>query len=161
MVYHTKFFALGPTKSGPGRTASPLPFATRDELLDNCFTTSMATKLGAAKPLGHAIRLAANASARPSLGRQFTCTALRTKDVASQEGTPNMRHAQRPREYFRPVSIPLTQRADKLCSWWKAPRSRREPNRQIPRESRQPPHLRPIPPLMHAQIYPAILRLEG
>ena len=39
-----------------------------------------------------------NTSRRSTAGRQFTCTAIRNKDVASQDELPNLRHAQRPRE---------------------------------------------------------------
>ncbi|MCJ1229688.1 NADH-ubiquinone oxidoreductase 30.4 kDa subunit, mitochondrial [Toensbergia leucococca] len=56
----------------------------------------MATRLGRARPLQNALRCAANAPMRSSASRQFTCTALLAKDVASQEDVPNMRHAQRP-----------------------------------------------------------------
>lgn len=58
----------------------------------------MATRLGAAAPLRSAVRAVAKQSVLSLQIRQFTCTAIRTKDVASQEDVPNMRHAQRPRK---------------------------------------------------------------
>lgn len=58
----------------------------------------MATKLGAVTPLKAALRLSGQTLGRAIPVRQFTCTATRTKDVASQDYTPNLRHAQRPRE---------------------------------------------------------------
>lgn len=36
--------------------------------------------------------------------RQFTCTAVRVKDVVAQEPPPNMRHAIRPRTTSLPIS---------------------------------------------------------
>ena len=59
-------------------------------------------KLGAVKPLGRTIHIASCASSRATIARQFTCTALRAKEVASQEDIPNLRHAPRPRECFWP-----------------------------------------------------------
>ena len=59
-------------------------------------------KLGAAKPLGRSIRIATCTSSRASIARQITCTALRAKEVTSQEDIPNLRHAPRPRECIWP-----------------------------------------------------------
>ena len=46
-----------------------------------------------------ALRSGVCLSARSCTTRQFTCAAIRSKDVASQEEIPNMRHAQRQRKY--------------------------------------------------------------
>lgn len=56
----------------------------------------MAARIATAAPLKGFVRVAAKTGA--PYYRQFTCSAVRAKDVASQEDVPNMRHAQRPRE---------------------------------------------------------------
>lgn len=75
-------------------------------------------KLGAAKPLGRPIRIAACASPRASIARQFTCTGLRAKEVASQEDIPNLRHAPRPPggKLYAPVVNPTDKYQEKAAS---------------------------------------------
>ena len=92
--------------------------------------------------------------------RQLSCTTLRAKDVASQDETPNLRHAPRPRipPDFSPPSLAS---ANPTFSRWATPCSRCQPYRQVRRESHIPPHLRSISPLRSPKICPAILGLEG
>ena len=58
----------------------------------------MAMKLSSTSSLRHLLCANGKSFHRQAL-RQFAGTTLRTKDVASQEDVPNMRHAPRPREY--------------------------------------------------------------
>ncbi|CAF9922257.1 NADH-ubiquinone oxidoreductase 30.4 kDa subunit, mitochondrial [Imshaugia aleurites] len=56
----------------------------------------MAARLCTTTPVRNAARLAAKRSPPLSKIRQFTCTAIRAKEVANQDELPNLRHAQRP-----------------------------------------------------------------
>ena len=51
-----------------------------------------------AAPLGASIRVLRTVSRKNAPLRQFACSAHRSKNVASHEEPPNMRHAQRPRK---------------------------------------------------------------
>lgn len=47
--------------------------------------------------LKRASRLYVNTIVRPPATRHFACTVLLSKDIASEEDIPNLRHAPRPR----------------------------------------------------------------
>lgn len=112
-------------------------------------STTMASRLSAAIPVRNVIRLVTKQSPRLPKTRPFSCTAVRAKEVANQDELPNLRHAQRPRECCMPW-IDTESKLISSGSWGKAICASCEPSRQIPRESRQPPHLWPVPPLVHA-----------
>ena len=59
----------------------------------------MAVRHAAVTPVRNVARLVVKHSAPLSKTRQFTCSAIRAKEVANQEELPNLRHAQRPRNY--------------------------------------------------------------
>ncbi|MCJ1455977.1 NADH-ubiquinone oxidoreductase 30.4 kDa subunit, mitochondrial [Mycoblastus sanguinarius] len=78
----------------------------------------MAARLAAAAPLRCTFQSAAKSSARSISTRQFTCTAIRKKDVASQDDTPNLRHAPRPPggKLHAPVVNPTDKYQEKAAS---------------------------------------------
>lgn len=119
----------------------------------------MATRLGSAGPLRLAIRSASKTSHQQAV-RQLSCTALRAKDVASQDQIPNLRHAPRPRKSYLSKSINLGLQLTVGCSWRTALCPYRQSRGQVYREIHQSPCLRPIPPLMLAKIHTAILSME-
>lgn len=78
----------------------------------------MAARLGAATPVRNVTRLVTKPSARSSTTRQFTCTAVRAKEVANQDELPNLRHAQRPPggKLHAPVVNPTDKFQEKAAS---------------------------------------------
>ena len=120
----------------------------------------MAARLSTATPIRTSARLVARTYPPSSTTRQFACSATRAKEVASQDELPNLRHAQRPRKRYM---LYVDDEAMLICfgSWWKATRANCKPNRQVPRESCQPPQIRSISAFSHAQIHPAIFGVEG
>ncbi|MCJ1359485.1 MAG: NADH-ubiquinone oxidoreductase 30.4 kDa subunit, mitochondrial [Icmadophila ericetorum] len=77
----------------------------------------MASRLGGAAALRTQWRTASKAIPGRAI-RQFTCTVLRTKDVASQEEIPNLRHAPRPPggKLHAPIINPTDKYQEKAAS---------------------------------------------
>ena len=76
--------------------ASPHPYRCLPRPLNSL--SIMAVRLSAATSVSSVTRLVVKRSPRISRTRQFSCTAIRAKEVANQDELPNLRHAQRPRE---------------------------------------------------------------
>ena len=88
----------------------------------------MAVRLTAVTPVRNVTRLVVKQSSPLPKTRQFTCTAIRAKEVANQEELPNLRHAQRPRKCS--TSLYNTEfMLISLCSWRKTTRANCESNR--------------------------------
>ncbi|KAL9132670.1 MAG: hypothetical protein Q9175_006155 [Cornicularia normoerica] len=79
---------------------------------------TMAARLSAATPARHVARLVTKLSTRSSATRQFTCTAIRAKEVANQDELPNLRHAQRPPggKLHAPIVNPADKYQEKAAS---------------------------------------------
>ncbi|KAM0805428.1 hypothetical protein BDR22DRAFT_817376 [Usnea florida] len=78
----------------------------------------MAARLSTATPIRASARLVARPYPPLSTAHQFTCSAIRAKEVASQDELPNLRHAQRPPggKLHAPVVNPADKYQEKAAS---------------------------------------------
>ncbi|KAL9071189.1 MAG: hypothetical protein Q9161_004366 [Pseudevernia consocians] len=78
----------------------------------------MAARLSAGMPIRSITQLVVKQSPQLSIIRQFTCTAIRAKEIANQDELPNLRHAQRPPggKLHAPVVNPTDKYQEKAAS---------------------------------------------